>query len=725
MTRMVRLCLWLPVITALLVTPALGQEPAARPAPVITNPAARDLVATNPTEPSNIARVINSLIDLREAPAAAPLLTRLAGIEMDDAALLRFYREYGAGTLMKWSGQPALKAIADPFQEKILEAVKANVTDAEKINQRIANLANSARPVRLAAAEELTWGGEAASKALVGALADDAQAAAQAAMIDALVAMGVDCLPDLAAARDGDNSNVRKLVIGALARLKDDDANLLVLGPAFGEGEQDDQVRAIALRQATKLFGAELTSSQAAGRLYARAAELRHDENRLPLAEQLASDGLDILPHNTALRNVYLSILANAGDKQTAENFNEYDVATFESFLADALKRQDPRSAAFALAYLGNHGTESLLHQRESRPSTLVEAARAADPRIRMLALNAIAAIAPTQPFDGSSYVVESLEYFLRCRGKQQALVVDGRTAVARSRAGLLVGQGYEAEIAVDHRSALDVAIKTPDVEFVLIDITMLADQSAQLITALRRDNRTANLPVGILAPSDRYDEAMLMSSRLPLTVALIDAPTDQAAEFWVRQLKELPREKYIPTAARRLFLASALEWIATTGLPAPKVYDLSRCEPPLVQALHSAAVRGPALPIAAQFTSPQMQATLVELASAAIHSPETRGAALGALTESLSRYGILLTAVQLQSLYDRYNALGATDSALRTSIGAVLDIVEARARFDRARGPRVANDATAELESPSEASAAPVAAPLPEQGAPSKTDGS
>lgn len=667
---------------------AWAQEAPVKPLPPVTDRVALDLLATNPTEPANMARVINSLIDLRQAQAAVPLLTRLTSMELDDAALLAFFREYGSATLIKWSAQPVLKTIADPFQQRVTEAVARMLADPEQIGRRVTDLASPSMLVRRQAGEELASGGPTAAQALVAVLSDESHAGSRPAIISVLVALGQSALPELLKARSAENVPTRSAVLEALARLPGSDGKLLVLSTAFSTNEKDATVRATAKRLVASLYGAEFGASQAAAMLYSRGSELLASAGNLQLAEILVRDGLAIQPDNGYLRRACIAIVANQKNSQSFESFNEFDVATFEAALDSALQLDDVMTASFALAYLGRNGSESLLHSRDPRPSLLVEATRSRDARIRWSAVQAIAAIKPVEPFDGSSYVVDAVEYALLGRGHQQALVIDGRSAVARSRAGLLMSQGYEGEIATDHRSALEVATHLPDCELIVIDISMAAERSGQLISALRRDIRTANLPIGIVAPTDRYDEALQIARKFPLTVGLIDAPTVQAAQFWVRSLRELPGNKFVDAKVRRSQASDALRWLAETGLATPQVYSLGRCEQPVLHALSTGQLRPLALPVASRFNSPVMQSSLVALASNPLQTAESRAAALAAAADSISRFGLLLTAVQLQEQYDRFNSLAPTDAAGRKSLGAVLDMIEARAAFDRARGP-------------------------------------
>src|SRR5271170_1006312 len=77
------------------------EAPPPKPAAVVADPLARDLLATNPTTPTDILRVLDVLIELRQAKAGEPLLKQLVDIQLDDAKLAALYGEFGAAFFLK------------------------------------------------------------------------------------------------------------------------------------------------------------------------------------------------------------------------------------------------------------------------------------------------------------------------------------------------------------------------------------------------------------------------------------------------------------------------------------------------------------------------------------------------------------------------------------------------------------------------------------------------
>ena len=122
---------------------------------------------------------------------------------------------------------------------------------------------------------------------------------------------------------------------------------------------------------------------------------------------------------------------------------------------------------------------------------------------LRFAAIDAILKLRPTEPFAGSSHVADGLGFFASSYGTPRVLVVHPRSEMGQQIAGLAAELGYESDLATNGRRAFELAVGSPDYEFILLHSAIERPPVDELLAQLRRDRRTALLPVGLIAPWD------------------------------------------------------------------------------------------------------------------------------------------------------------------------------------------------------------------------------
>ena len=126
-------------------------------------------------------------------------------------------------------------------------------------------------------------------------------------------------------------------------------------------------------------------------------------------------------------------------------------------------------AATAAAQILGDIGSPVLLTRSGTTPSPLAQAAGHADRRLRFAAIEAIMKLNPSEPFAGSSHVTDGLGFLASSFGVPRVLVVHPSSAEAEKMAGLAATLGYEADMATNGRAAFELAVNSPDYDFVLI----------------------------------------------------------------------------------------------------------------------------------------------------------------------------------------------------------------------------------------------------------------
>ncbi|MEX0714600.1 MAG: hypothetical protein WD278_19845, partial [Pirellulales bacterium] len=417
----------------------------------------------------------------------------------------------------------------------------------------------------------------------------------------------------------------------------------------------------------------------------------------LAYAADLAVNALELQPGQVELRRLLLSArleadayAAGLGQPLPRGPNSGFELAVragpdaVEDLLAHSIEAGHPLSAAAAAAVLGEIGSADLLDRGGARPAALVQAVRQPDRRLRFAALEAILRLKPVRPYPGSSYVIDSLGFFAASSGRPRALVADARPGELQFPSGLLAELGYEVEATTSARQVLAIASSSPDFEVALIDMTLASPTSAQLIQQLRSDNRTAGLPVGILASSDQLERARELVRDLPLADVVVRPQDARAMEYQLTGLLEATGASAVPAAERQAQAARALEWLAEMSVAPTGLYNLRRVEASVATAVWAPPLAQRAAEVLAAIGTQLSQKTLVDVASQALQPLESRQAAARAFAESVARHGTLLTSGEILLQYDRYNQSETQDRQTQLVLASILDSVEARAAAEQ-----------------------------------------
>jgi CheY-like chemotaxis protein len=561
---------------------------------------------------------------------------------------------------------------------------------------------------------------EAAIQALAAALIDPARQRLRPAIREALVRFGREALPPLAAMTRSSQAAAQVEALHALGDLGQPIAVLDLLAPALLDTTPPES-RSVARETLVRLIGrvpqadeavsALLTKSRAA---FAEAlqepdpeaspvANWHWDDERMslvyatahPLAVRLeqaadrASDAAKLAPRRREA--VWLSLASRieaealSGDADRAAQgaavaaLAAEDVDVIERTLSFALTTGHTVAATAAARALGEIGTADLLYTQQPQPGALVEAARSSDRRLRYAALEAIMRLKPRRPYPGSSLVVEALGYLAGSFAAPRVMSADARSAEAERQAGLLAGLGYETDVATRGRDVVAETVSSPDYLFALIDYSLAAPTSGELLQRLRRDNRTARLPIGIVASTDDLDSARRLSQKTPLSV-VIYRPVDTAGLDWqLQRLLTQAGQRLVSPDERLQQSRQALDWLGEIMSVPPGIYNLRRVEASLTAALQVTELSPPAAKVLGVLGTATSQQALVDAVNQNAQPAEVRQAAARAFAESVARFGTLLTTNEITRQYDRYNQRQGREADHQALLASILDTIEAR----------------------------------------------
>src|SRR5690606_19204242 len=148
---------------------------------------------------------------------------------------------------------------------------------------------------------------------------------------------------------------------------------------------------------------------------------------------------------------------------------------------------------------------------QDGTPSPTAQALQANHPRVRYAALETIAAIDPSHPFPGASYVAPTMVRMLTATGAPFALAVSPRVDVATTWGAGLSAEGYRAHVAGTGAGAVAMAADMADIELVLIDMSIEGPGVREVVFQLRRHYGTALVPIALLAREGQLPTAARM----------------------------------------------------------------------------------------------------------------------------------------------------------------------------------------------------------------------
>jgi CheY-like chemotaxis protein len=567
------------------------------------------------------------------------------------------------------------------------------------------------------AAVELGGAGIDGIAALVNVLADASATDAHRAAVRALVAQGEAVVAPLVAYANRGDAALNEKLVQVLAELPRPTARPVLLTIAFAQsssessresallalrrlGERDLSVN-YALVELIKLSGEHLDRKRSfdlegvenvemwrwdAELNRPKLASVSFDESSAILAGLRAQQALAIVPDSVEAAELLLtaaletSVLLGASEQQRAgidQLAEQLGADVVEASLVKALATRRVDAAVAAIRLLARTGDGDLLNRSAPSISPLAKATMDADREVRLAALEAVVELAPEGGFAGASFVPAGLTYFTRGLGARQAIVADPRPGEALRLATLLGGLGYDVEIANKLDELSRLAAEHPDCELILVAVIPASRFTPSALDRLRRDHRTADLPVALITAAIdlRQAEALAQGDRL---AEVMIRPVDHAGlESQLASVGRPLTAGVVPAEVRRQQTARALKLLAQIADVSAGGYQLTGIDEAVDLACYDAGLNAAACAVLAKVNSPGAQRQLVDLASNDALPIELRQAAGEGFRDSVARRGILLTSEQMLVQYARYNESQRKGQATQRLLGSILDCLE------------------------------------------------
>ncbi|MGD0042635.1 MAG: hypothetical protein ABSE84_19905, partial [Isosphaeraceae bacterium] len=319
--------------------------------------------------------------------------------------------------------------------------------------------------------------------------------------------------------------------------------------------------------------------------------------------------------------------------------------------------------------------TDRTLLSRTGHPHPLAEALSAPGARVQFAAARALVELAPTQPFPGSSRVVPTLARFAISQRPPRAVVIDGNPNRGNQLAGSLKALGYEPVLEISGDQGFRAAADSADVELVVVSHAQAhgAWNLIDILTNLKSDARTANLPVYIYGPLKLERDRSSLLASFPAARFLVQPVSAAILETLLGG-----RPAKLSAADRAGYASEAASLLARIAGQPQSSYaaDLSASEPALTIALNQPET-SLAASSALDVPNPDAQQSLADVVLDPSRPVELRRGSASQLARSIQRFGPLVSANQEARLAAEFRA--EADPQFRTALGTVIGALRAQ----------------------------------------------
>jgi hypothetical protein len=249
--------------------------------------------------------------------------------------------------------------------------------------------------------------------------------------------------------------------------------------------------------------------------------------------------------------------------------------------------------------------------------------------------------------------------------------------------AGFFDELGFDADTDTAGRALALRAFDSPDYVFALISDAIDRPAYGELVQILRKDPRTADMPIGILVRDVNERAAQRLADSDNLTLAFPPPQTREDVAVDAQRMLQVAGRRLVSADDRLQEASFALDKLTTLAEDSEKYgfYDVMRLESRMRQALTIPALAAKAARVLGLLGSPGAQQALIEFANVPVQPLADRQAAAAAFRMAVDRRGLLLTRIQLQKQYALYNASESRDRGTQEVLAALLDAMEAPTR--------------------------------------------
>ncbi|MEW4563568.1 hypothetical protein AB1K70_13630 [Bremerella sp. JC770] len=706
---------------------ALAQQPE-QPAPQapVDTAAIQALKESNPTTAEQLVNAAILSADLGRSDLAKGYLKKLIENDPAEDEVLAAQQKLGTGRIFRLQSIEAIQPEGAQAATLLLTKLDKYFKDPARLNQLVDQLIDKDEITRKRAVKQLKNAGAEAANPLIAALVDPAREAVRPAAKRMLVLLGEPVHSPLLAALDSSDPLLVAEVVDILKQLDLSQATQFLVGRYILT--DDDQLRSAIGEYLDATVESRPTAEDVKAYLVKRVKVYLGDGPMFPVNE----DGLvelwtwdaaknqvvmtpvppadaQVITAGQLLRDLYALDEANAevqvqaalaamqrmgvlgeSDAELKKLVDQHGVELLQSALATALEdRKFAQAAVVACQQIGETKNADLLIAIEGKLSPLALALQSPVYRVRRAAAKAILTIDPKSPYAGSAELLDTLGFMASAQGKRNILLGELHQQNAQRMAGLLAELQLEPMITPGGRAFFKEAFSSPDVEVIFISKPLALPSMMETVQVLRKDRRTADLPIGLIAPIGEVVHYQLRTKDDPLTTVMIRPNDVEGFIFQLKQLYVSQGRLLVPADEREADAEFAIAEISRMldATDEYGFYDFLKVEEIAIRRLVDENVTADVAKLLGKLGTPDAQLALVDYASDPFNPVSLRQSCADALKAATERRGILLTKDQIVAQYDRYNASEDLDPETQAVLGKILDILEAPTkdvRFDQ-----------------------------------------
>ena len=683
----------------------------------------RTVQASNPQTALELAKAASVLIEIELFDDVRFYLGKINELGLDQAQMFELNDEIGSDFFLFVYSNTRLQPQGAQLAKQVMAASRSQAGSPARINQLIKSLNDENITVRSDAFRKLRQLGEPAAAAMLNVFADPDRTSDYPGIRGALKHMGIHSQGPLLGAAYAADVQVQAESIRALGYFESTEAKDSLMR-AYLSPKVPAHLKQIALEGITQ-DGLLLADSQViekrlhdrsleylmGNRKYSGAllgsvvlwswdakkkamvpSEVSTETAARVVASRRAEDLYEIRPDLGRNREIYLLTQLEAAKRVAGKNERVDVEALFrrlavspdevELTLKRAINLELIPAAIACCELLENFGTEANLTRHATRPGPLVNAILFGDRFLQYAAFEAITKIDPQQAYAGSSYVTSLATYLAQSENRASAVVGHNQLEAGQTLAAALSSSGVVGKSASSSREFFRQATSSPDIEMLFVTDTLTLPHYSELIQQLRNDWRTRRLPIAFMFRD--FERRKRVSFRFPdddllLLVPFSDEPSQVATN--VVNLSELYDPWRISNVDRRRHAAAAVRWLAKVSSDRERYhfYDLGANHDSLAKLLYFPGFAEEGSKILASLGTPSSQRELVNFASQSGLPVGDREKVVEAFADSVETGGTLLTTVEIQRQYDRYNASKTDSEESQKLLGTILDVIEAR----------------------------------------------
>lgn len=728
MQRFLKSALPIAILVGLVIVqdaPAQQPDQPAPEAPVDTA-AIQALKESNPTTAEQLINAAILSADLGRGDLGKAYLNKL--IENDPAVdeVLAAKQQLGSGRIFRLQSIESLQPQGAQAATMLLTKLDKYFKAPERLNQLVDQLIDKDEVTRKQAIKQLKNAGAEAANPLFAALVDPSREAVRPAAKRMLIRLDREIHDPLLAGLDSSNPLLVAELVDVAKDLDLNRATQFLVGQYVLT--DDDQLRSAIGEYLDAIVHSRPSEDEVKAYLAKRVAMYLDDGPMFPLNE----DGLvelwtwdaekkqvvmtpvppadaEVATAGQLLRDLYALDRTNAevqvqaavaamqrmgvlgeSDTELKKLVDQHGVELLQSALLQSLEdRKFAQAAVVACEQIGATKNADLLIAIEGRLSPLALALQSPVYRIRRAAAKAILTIDPKTPYAGSAELLDTLGFMASAQGKRNILLGELHQQNAQRMAGLLAELQLEPLVTPGGRELFKQAFSSPDVEAIFISKPLALPAMMESVQILRKDRRTADLPIGVIAPIGEVVHYQLRTKDDPLTVVMIRPNDVEGFVFQLKQLYLTQGRLLVPADQREADAEFAITEIGRMLDTADEYdfYNFLKVEEIAVRRLVDENVTADVANLLGKLGTPAAQSALIDYASDPFNPVALRQACADALQAAVERRGILLTKDQIVAQYGRYNASEELDPETQAVLSKILDILEAPTqdvRFDQ-----------------------------------------